>query len=134
MSRGFDHLNQMAIETHFFGRAYSERGLQQADKVEANHGTSPILGILNLGHRNHLGRGEVNTNSREIAYLHDIERPEVVNYSCDAFVHDSSSRDSHADGVLVLGHSSESMRWKYLHEKYSTSVKWLTGRAVTERV
>lgn len=71
---------------------------------------------------------------KEIAYLHDIEQFEVANYSCDVFVHDSSSRDSHADGVLVLGHSLESMRWKYLHEKYSMSVKGLTGRAVTERV
>ncbi|OQE81602.1 hypothetical protein PENNAL_c0040G11008 [Penicillium nalgiovense] len=70
--------------------------------------------------------------SSKIAYLHDIEQSEAANYSCDAFVQDSSSRDSHADGVLVLGHSSESMRWKYL-EKYSMFVERLAGRAVMER-
>ncbi|EKV04052.1 hypothetical protein PDIG_83610 [Penicillium digitatum PHI26] len=124
----------MATEPHLFGRAYPERGLQQADEVEANHGASPILGILNLGLWNHLDRGKTNTQTKEIAYLHDVEQPEVVKHSSDAFVHDSFSRDSHVDGVLVLDHFSKSMRWKDLLEKYSRSVKWLTGKAVQERV
>lgn len=52
-------------EMHSSGRAYSKGGLQQSDKVEANHGTSPILGILNLG-PSEPGRGKVNTNIEEI--------------------------------------------------------------------
>jgi hypothetical protein len=66
-----------------------------------------------------------------MAYLHDIEQPEVVNYSFDAFVHDSSFQDSHVDDVLVLGHFSGSMRWKYLEYSFE---KRLTDRAVMGRV
>lgn len=131
-------LNLMATEPHFLrSRIPPKSGLEQPWKVTKWRPTTAQVRSLesSIWGIGTIWAGENKQKQlKEIAYLHDIEQPEVVNYSCDVFVHDSSSRDSHADGVLVLGHSSESMRWEYLHEKYSMSVKRLTGRAVTERV
>lgn len=130
-SHKFD-LNLMATETHSTGRAYPQKRKVTKWRPTTAQVRSLESSIWGIGT---IWAGENKQKQiEEIAYLRDIEQSEVVNYSCDVFVHDSWSRDSHADGVLVLGHFSESMRWKYLHEKYSMYVRRLTGRAVTERV
>jgi hypothetical protein len=47
VSREFNHPNPMATRN-----AFLRSRILKSDKAEANHGTSPILRILNLGHRN----------------------------------------------------------------------------------